>query len=153
MKNLVNASLLWHRRRRAIGTDQLGKAQNCVQRRAQLMAHTRQEIGFGSVRLLGRRTGPFKVRIALLHRQLNSPPIRHISRRREYTLHLAIPIVKRRRVVGNHRLLAVSRPRRKLIVGHPTRRQNPFNARLRPLRIGKVAFERCPNQLVPSTPR
>jgi len=42
---------------RQLGAQQLGKAQNRVQRRAQLMAHAREEIGLGAVGRLGHRLG------------------------------------------------------------------------------------------------
>src|SRR5687767_12538010 len=76
-----------------VAQHELGETQNGVHRGADFVRHVRQEDALGAV--------------SLLQRLLVAFAFGDVSGGGEYSLELAFAVVKGRRVVGNHRFLAV----------------------------------------------
>jgi hypothetical protein len=127
----------------------VGETQDRVERRAQLVAHAGQEIGFGTVGLFRQQLGDLQLGVALLEHQVQALALRDIPRRGEHPLQSPLPVVESGRVEGDHRLLAIPAARRELVVGDLAFGQDLPDARFGQLRIREEMLERRADQLVP----
>ena len=107
VENLVDAGRLGGRWRRGIGVDELGEAEDRIERRAQLMAHAGKEIRFREVGLFRRGLGSLQLDVILLQRLLEALALGDVARRGEHALQLPVAVVEGGRVVGHHGFLAV----------------------------------------------
>src|SRR6266513_4308653 len=119
----------------------LGKADDRVQWRPQLMRHVGEEFGLHSTRF-------FKLDVFLLKPLLEELELRDIARRGKYTLQYSVPIVKRRCIVGDDGERAIPGARGQLVVGDPPLGENALDSRLGAGGIGEVVLERRADQLV-----
>src|SRR5579863_6988510 len=119
---------------------QLGKSEDGVERASELVAHARQEIRLGEARLLGDDLGAFQLGIRFLQGALESLSLGDIARGGKDTLKSPLTVIECRRIVGDHRLLPVPSPGRKLVVGDLFLRQDELDARLGAVRIREVSL-------------
>ena len=114
--------------------------------RPELVRHVREELGLHAARGL-------ELDVLLVEGLLVAFELRDVPRGREHALQPPVPIVKGRRVVRDRRLLAVSGPRRELVVGDLPLGQHPRDGRLGPARVGEVVLEGRADELVARAPR
>ena len=111
LQNLADAFLLAGRGRRGVGLHHLGKAENGVERRSQLVTHAGQEIRFGAVCLFRHHLGALQLNVLFLQHLVQPLALGNVARGGEHALQLAVAVVERGGVVGDDRFPAVARAR------------------------------------------
>jgi hypothetical protein len=117
--------------------EEVGDAHDRVHRRADLVAHAREEIGLALARALGDGLG-------LLQLGLDALALGHVARGGEDALQRAAAVVECGRVVRHDRFLPVARAGGQLVVGDLLLGQHQLDRGLGPFRVGEVALERRP---------
>ena len=125
VENLIDAGRLGGRWRRGIGIDELGEAEDRIERRAKLMAHAGKEIRFREVGLFRRGPGSLQLDVVFLQRLVKTFALGDVARRGEHALQLPVAVVEGGRVVGHHGFLAVPGARGELVVGDLASRSAP----------------------------
>ena len=148
VENLIDAGRLGGRWRRGIGIDELGEAQDRIERRAKLMAHAGKEIRFREVGFFRRGPGSLQLDVLFLQRLVEALGLGDVARGGEHALQLPVAVVEGGRVVGHHGCLAVPGASGELVVGELLLAQHQLDARLGPLRIGEIVLERRADQFV-----
>ena len=110
--------------------ERLGKSDDGVQRRAQFMRHGGQELRLHSA-------GMLQFDIFLLQGALKALALSHIAGRGEYSLQLAVAVVKGRGVIRHHSFLAVLGADGQFVVAHLVLGENAFDRSVGAKRVGK----------------
>ena len=147
-QDLADAFLLTHGRWRCLRLHELGKTENRIQRAAQLMAHARQKVRLGQIGLLRQRAGSFQLHVLGFQHTIQAFAFGHIARCCEHTLQVAVAVIKSSGVVGDHGFPAVPCAGGELVVGDRLFIQYQRDARLGPLGVGEIFFERCADQFI-----
>src|ERR1017187_1893622 len=108
VENLIDAGGLGGRGRRGIGINELGEAQDRIERRAKLMAHAGKELRFREVGFFRRGPGSLQLDVLLLDGLVEKFALGDVARGGEHALQLPVAVVEGGRVVGHHGCLAVA---------------------------------------------
>src|SRR5208283_3375974 len=130
MENLIDAGRLGGCGRRGIGIDELGEAEDGIERRAELMAHAGKEGRFRQVGFFRRGPGSLQLDVLLLERLVETLALADVARGGEYALELPVAVVEGGGVEGYHGRLAVPGASGQLVVGDLLLAQHLLDARL-----------------------
>src|ERR1035438_6614631 len=117
LENLIDACRLGGRWWRGIGNDELGEAEDRIERRAKLMTHAGKEIRFREVGLLRGGLGALQFDVGFLERLLVALALRHVPRHGQYALQRPVSVVEGGGVVGYLCFLAIPGARGEFVVG------------------------------------
>ena len=113
------------------------------------MAHARQKIRFGKVGFFRSRLGADQLDVIGLQNLIELFALRNITRCGEHTLQRPSPVIKRRSVVGHHRLFAIQGARREFVIGNLVFSQYLVDGRLGPVGIREIALKGGAYQFIP----
>ena len=112
------------------------------------MAHAGEEIRLCQIGFLGRRFGALQFDVILLQSLVEPLTLCDIARGGEYSLELAVAVMKGGGVVRHDGFLAVAGARGKFVVRDPAAAEYAFDAGLGPFGVGEVVFERGADEFI-----
>ena len=117
------------------------------------MAHARQKIRFCKVGFFRSRLGADQLDVVGLQNLVELFALRDITRCGEHTLQRPSTVIKRRSVVGHHRLFAIQGARREFVIGNLVFSQYLVDGRLGPVGIREIALKGGAYQFIPRATR
>src|ERR1019366_10174066 len=102
---------------------------------------------------LGGRFGSFELDVIFLLRFFEAFAFSDVASGSEHALQLAVAIMKRSGVVGNHGFLAIAGEGSKFVVGDLVSREHTPDPGFGSFRIGEIVLERGTYQFIAGAPR